>query len=319
VLFLALSYIPVLIACVWVCVSNASGRPLMSLTAVGIPYLLMTLTLVVLCLWPRIHELSLPASWLAGFTLTALAGLLFIVRSHPGVPHLSQLVTLFRLPSFRQFLGQLGSSVLENVGFLSNQLLLVFFFGLAGPGAISANNYAMRIGMLGYGMLTIPLAQLTQSRLCSATSDEERSRVFNRQLVAMATVVGLGAATLCLFRMQLASFIYLRGHFTASELHAVVELLPAWFSYFVVISLNAVASRLLFIRQQGMRYTRTMLVGYALANTIRMLTVGHGSSDWIVWAAVIGEGLAFVWNLQNCFSRPKIARPLYDAASPATA
>ena len=81
---------------------------------------------------------------------------------------------LVRLKSFRRFLGQLGSSVLENAGFISNQLLMVYFFGMTGPGAITANNYAMRIGMLGFGILTIPISQLTQSRLCTATSVEAR-------------------------------------------------------------------------------------------------------------------------------------------------
>jgi len=319
VLLLAFSYTPVLIAGVWVCVSNASGRPLMSLIAVGIPYFLMTLTLAMLCIWPQLRQLSLPASWLAGFTLTALAGTVYILRSHTYAPRLSQAGELLCLPSFHQFLRQLGSSVLENAGFLSNQLLLVFFFGLAGPGAISANNYAMRIGMLGYGMLTIPIAQLTQSRLCSASSEEERSRVFARQLLLMATIVVGGAATLCLFRTQVASLVYLRGHFSSSELRAVVFLLPAWFSYFVVISLNAVTSRLLFIRQEGMRYTRTMLFGYALTNTLRLVTSGHTSPDWIVWAAVIGEGLAFAWNLRNCFDRRKSSLPVYEAATPAIA
>ena len=319
VVLLALSYVPVLIACVWVCVSNASGRPLLSLTAVGIPYLLMTITLVMLCFWPQLQQLSLPASWLAGFTLTASVGVVFILRSHPGAPRFSQVLELFGLPSFQGFLRQLGSSVLENAGFLSNQLLLVFFFGLAGTGAISANNYAMRIGMLGYGMLTIPLAQLTQSRLCNASSDQERARTFIRQLLTMALVVGAGAATLGVFRTQVASLVYLRGQFSADQLHAVVFLLPAWFSYFVVISLNAVASRLLFIRQEGMRYTQTMLAGYALANVIRLLTAGHTSPDWIVWAAVVGEGLAFAWNLRNCLDRGRSSVPLYKTASPAVA
>ncbi len=148
-LLLSLSYGPILVAGLWVCISNAAGRTLLALTVTGLPYLIMTLSLAALYFWPQMQSLSLPASWLAGFLLTALAGVWVLARTEPVSFAISNVSHLFRLDSFRRFLGQLGSSVLENAGFITNQLLMVFFFGMAGSGAISANNYAMRIGMLG--------------------------------------------------------------------------------------------------------------------------------------------------------------------------
>ena len=49
-LLLSLSFAPILVSGLWVCMSNAAGRSFRSLTITGWPYLLMTLSLVVLCL-----------------------------------------------------------------------------------------------------------------------------------------------------------------------------------------------------------------------------------------------------------------------------
>ncbi len=320
-LLLSLSYAPILITGLWVCISNSAGRTLLSLTVTGLPYLMMTITLAVLCFWQTMLPLSLPASWLAGFSLTAIASIYVLMRTEPFPIALSSLLILFRLKSFRRFLGQLGSSLLENTGFITNQLLMVFFFGLAGSGGISANNYAMRIGMLGYGILTMPLAQLAQSRLCTASSAHARLQLFVRELATMAVLVGAAAATLFFFREDVARLVYLRGRFSAAELQFVVSLLPAWLSYYVVLSLNAVMSRMLFARHEGMRYTRSMLCAYVGVNLLRMLTASHSVPAFIIWSAVIGEGLALLWNLRLCLDRQTEGSPakLHLAATPVSA
>lgn len=302
-LLLSLSYAPILVSGLWVCMSNAAGRSMRSLTVTGLPYLLMTISLILLCLKSGSQSWSLPASWLAGFLLTAVAGLYMIAKTDPFRPSLSNLFALIKLQTFRRFLGQLGSSVLENAGFISNQLLMVSFFGMEGPGAITANNYAMRIGMLGFGILTIPISQLTQSRLCTTASPEARRGLFVRQLTTMALVVGSAASILFVFREDVGRLVYLRGQFSTAQLQFVVSLLPAWLSYFVVISLNAVASRMLFVRHEGMRYTRTMLCAYGLANALRVLTLGHTGPAAIIWSSVIAEGAAFLWNARRCLMR----------------
>jgi peptidoglycan biosynthesis protein MviN/MurJ (putative lipid II flippase) len=301
--------------------SNAAGRSFRALTVTGLPYLLMTLSLVVLCLKSGTQSWSLPASWLIGFLITAIAAICFVAKTETFPAALSSMFVLVRLKSFRRFLGQLGSSVLENAGFISNQLLMVYFFGMAGPGAITANNYAMRIGMLGFGILTIPISQLTQSRLCTTTSVEARRQLFIRQLTIMALVIGSAAGILCLFREDVGRLIYLRGQFPVAELQFVVSLLPAWLSYFVVISLNAVVSRMLFVRNEGMRYTRTMLCAYAGANLLRLLAVGHATPAAIIWSSVIGESAAFLWNLRRCLMSEERAQPrvLNVTATPVSA
>jgi peptidoglycan biosynthesis protein MviN/MurJ (putative lipid II flippase) len=193
---------------------------------------------------------------------------------------------------------------------------------MAGPGAITANNYAMRIGMLGFGILTIPISQLTQSRLCTVTSVEARRRMFIRQLITMALVIGSAAGILFPFREDVGRLVYLRGQFPAAELQFVVSLLPAWLSYFVVISLNAVVSRMLFVRHEGMRYTRTMLCAYAAANLLRLLAVGNAAAPAaIIWSSVIAEGAAFLWNLRRCLMSEERAQPgvLNVTATPVSA
>jgi putative peptidoglycan lipid II flippase len=302
-LLLSLSYAPILVSGLWVCMSNSAGRTLLSLTVTGLPYLTMTLSLVVLCLKPGTQSWSLPGSWLAGFLITAIAAICVLARTEPFPGAIASMFVLVKLESFRRFLGQLGSSILENAGFIANQLLMVSFFGMAGPGAITANNYAMRIGMLGFGILTIPLSQLTQSRLCMATSAESRRQLFIRQLTAMALVIGSAASILFFFREDVGRLVYLRGRFPAGELQFVVSLIPAWLSYFVVISLNAVISRMLFARHEGMRYTRTMLCAYGAANLLRLLAVRHAAPAAIIWSSVIAEGAAFLWNLRRCLHR----------------
>jgi len=320
-LLLSLSFAPILVSGLWVCMSNAAGRSFRSLTITGLPYLLMTLSLVLLCLKSGTQSWSLPASWLVGFLITAIAGICFVAKTETFPAALSSMFVLVRLKSFRCFLGQLGSSVLENAGFISNQLLMVYFFGMAGSGAITANNYAMRIGMLGFGILTIPISQLTQSRLCTVTSVEARRRLFIRQLTTMALLIGSAAGILFLFREDVGRLIYLRGQFPVAELQFVVSLLPAWLSYFVVISLNAVVSRMLFIRHEGMRYTRTMLCAYAVANLLRLLSVGHAAPAAIIWSSVIAEGAAFLWNLRHCLVSEERAQPavLNVTATPVSA
>ena len=320
-MLLSLSYAPILVSGLWVCMSNAAGRSMRSLIVTGLPYLLMTLSLVVLCLKSGTQTWSLPGSWLAGFLTTALLGISVIVKTEQFPAALSSMFVLFKLKSFRRFLGQLGSSVLENAGFISNQLLMVSFFGMAGPGAITANNYAMRIGMLGFGILTIPISQLTQSRLCTASSAEVRRALFIRQLTTMALVVGSAATILFFFREEVGRLVYLRGHFPETQLQFVVSLLPAWLSYFVVISLNAVASRMLFVRNEGMRYTRTMLCAYGVANLLRLVTLGHTTAAAIIWAPVVAEGTAFLWNARRCLMHEKQeqVRGLNVAAIPVSA
>lgn len=310
-LLLSLSYAPILVSGLWVCMSNAAGRSLRALTVTGLPYLLMTVSLVALCLAPNAQAWSLPGSWVAGFALTALLALGMLARTDPFPHAFGNVVKLIKLQSFRHFLGQLGSSVLENAGFITNQLLMVSFFGMAGAGAITANNYAMRIGMLGFGILTIPISQLTQSRLCTLSSGEDRRKLFLRQLGLMALIIGSAASILFFFREDVGRLVYLRGRFPASELAFVVSLLPAWLTYFVVISLNAVISRMLFARHEGMLYTRTMLCAYAAANLMRFLSAGHTAPSAIIWCAVVAEGTAFLWNLRRCLA------PERQSASPA--
>ena len=88
-----------------------------------------------------------------------------------------------------------------------------------------------------------------------------------------------------------------------------------------MISVNAVASRMLFVRNEGMRYTRTMLCAYGIANLLRLLSLGHAGPAAIIWSSVIAEGAAFLWNVRRCLTREEQEqlRSLNVAAAPVSA
>jgi peptidoglycan biosynthesis protein MviN/MurJ (putative lipid II flippase) len=205
----------------------------------------------------------------------------------------------WRFSDFRTFLRQLTASSIESLGFTSNQFLLLHFLTLSGTGAISANNCASRIGMLGYSLLAQPLGQYVQGRMCVARK-EDRPRQFKKLLLLM-TVASVSFAVLVFFaRYEIAQTVYLRGKFSVTELNEVVSILPAWLAYFIVLALNSCVAKYLFISSQGSSYTRNMLCGYALTNGLRFALAGRSAPCYMIWCAVLGEGLAFLVNLSGC-------------------
>src|ERR1700675_5181119 len=75
-------------------------------------------------------------------------------------------------------------------------------------------------------------------------------------------VIALG---LFAYRVPVVRFVYMRGKFHGTELNEVVGLLPAWLSYFVIMAVNALVARYLFIREQGSLYVRRQLLAYGAA------------------------------------------------------
>ncbi|MFL6415990.1 MAG: hypothetical protein ACJ74Y_10025, partial [Bryobacteraceae bacterium] len=205
----------------------------------------------------------------------------------------------WRFSGFRIFLRQLTASSVESLGFTSNQFLLLHFLALSGTGAISANNCASRIGMLGYSLLTQPLGQYIQGRMC-VTREEDRRKQFQRFLL-MITIASIVFAALVFFaRYQIAQAVYMRGKFSLAELNQVVSILPAWLAYFIILSLNSCAAKYLFVSSRGSSYTRNMLIGYGLANALRFAVAGRCAPSYMIWCAVLGEGLAFLVSFAMC-------------------
>ena len=168
-----------------------------------------------------------------------------------------------------------------------------------GTGAISANNYAMRIGMLGYSLFAQPLAQLMQARLCSVERGE-RATAFRRWLLILSMGLAAIGSGIFFFRLTVIRIVYVRGNFTETELKTVAALLPAWLGYLIVLSLNAFLARYLFTTSRGTTYVRCMISAYIAANLLRIAVPATMSTSLIIWCSVIAEGCAMVMSFRAC-------------------
>ena len=302
---LSLCYAPIIAIGICAGICTSYGKNLWAMTLTGLPYLVMTIALLAIYAGGRLGALSLPISMTAGFALVgAFSALMIFWNERPGGSG-NSLFQPWRLPDFRSFLRQLTASSVESIGFTANQFLLLHFLAISGTGAISANNCASRIGMLGYSLLAQPLGQYMQGRMC-VISEEDRTKQFRRFVFIMAVISVSFAAMVCLLRYPIAEAVYMRGKFSVTALNEVVGMLPAWLAYFVVLSLNSCVAKYLFISSKGSSYTRNMLGGYLLANALRFSVAGHFSPASMIWCAVLGEGLAFVVNIRACFGKQSL-------------
>ncbi len=180
----------------------------------GLPYLVMTLLLIGLYTLGKLDDLSLPLSFLAGFVMVGCYALGSLLVREYKKTDLRAVLAVGRLKSFRHFLRHLAaSSQAFNVGFSANQLLLLFFLAQAGTGVVSANACAMRVGMLGFGLLGQPLAQLVQAKLCAADECARRDVSYKKWVTAIAGAVIALAMVLYVAREPIASLVYERGSF----------------------------------------------------------------------------------------------------------
>ncbi len=298
---LSVCFCPIIWIGIWAGICTARGQNLWAMSMTGLPYLLMTLVLLTLYAARSLNELSLPISMSVGFGLMGGYALFRILRSQSiSVADLRAIASVWRLRDFRRFLRQLAASSIENSGFAANQLLMVYFLARAGNGTVSANTCAMRIGMLGYGLLTQPLAQLVQARLCAADS-RDRAVLFRSWLLTGASAAILLALAISAFHDPLIRVIYMHGKFGGAQLAEVEAMLPPWVAYFVVMSLNALVARYLFTGSKGNIYVRHMLCAYASANLLRFLMARQVTAPWIIWSSVLAEMCAFAANLRSSF------------------
>ena len=309
-MILSLCYWPIIQIGLFAGIATSQGRNLSSLTMTGFPYLLMTVTLGAIYSIGKLGNLSLPLSMTAGFAFAGLiSGAAVMLREKPEIC-VSNLFRPWKCDGFTYFAWQLGASSAENVGYSANQMLILFFMAGAGTGAVSANNCASRIGLLGFSLLVQPLSQLMQARLCKTEGVAQR-KTFHNYLLAVGASTMLLAAAICAFRYQAAAFIYMRGKFSGTALDEVAALLPAWLCYFVVLSLNVVVGQYLFRAGKGPLFTRNMLCGYAFSNVIRFATASSMGAPWIMWCSVLGDGSALTLNLWGAGLRLiSPARPL---------
>jgi peptidoglycan biosynthesis protein MviN/MurJ (putative lipid II flippase) len=315
---LAACYLPIIWIGIWKGICTARGRNLWATSLPGLPYLIMTVVLVGSYVIGQLSNLSLPVSMTTGFALVGLYSLVRIGRSQHLLQGGSPVIAVWKVPECRYFLRQLAASAVENAGFIANQALLLYFLARLGTGVISANNCAMRIGMLGYSLLSMPLTSLVQGRLCAA-EDKEKPTLFRRWLMVHATLQLLFAAAVCAFRFPLLRMVYMHGKFGGTELAAVAHILPAWIAYCVVMSLSELSANYLFIRAMGVHYMRIRLCAYLAANLLRIVVIGTASGATLIWCSVIIEAFVLALNLRTCLTESKPRLTVSSAMAAASA
>jgi peptidoglycan biosynthesis protein MviN/MurJ (putative lipid II flippase) len=293
---LSICYVPIVFIALRAATLTSHGKNLLSLTVNGLPYLLMTLVLIGMYFAGAMGSLSLAISMSAGFAGVGIVSLGDVLWTEKPFRRAKDFFRPWRSQAFRRFARQLTASSIETAGFFANQFTMLFLMARAGTGAISANNCATRIGMLGYSLFAQPMMQLLQARLCRSPADQER-RVTRRYTVCLGLIASLSAAALYLFRYPVVSLVYMRGNFSATALEQVVSMLPAWLCYCVVTCLNCLVSQHMFHTSNGYRYTRNMLAGYIGTNLLRFTICRGMSPAWIIWSGVIAEGGSLIVNV----------------------
>jgi peptidoglycan biosynthesis protein MviN/MurJ (putative lipid II flippase) len=311
-------FLPIIWIGIWKGICSARGRNLWATSLPGLPYLIMTIVLVGSYAIGQLSNLSLPVSMTAGFALVGLYALVRLARSQPLLGGGSPVIAVWKVPECRDFLRQLAASAVENAGFIANQSLLLYFLARLGTGVISANNCAMRIGMLGYSLLCMPLTSLVQGRLCSA-EDKEKPSVFRRWLMVHATLQLLFAVAACAFRFPLLRMVYMHGKFSGTELAEVAHILPAWIGYCVVMSLSELSANYLFIRAKGVHYMQIRLCAYLAVNLLRIAVIGKAGAATFIWCSVAIEALVVALNLRTCLTESKPPIPISTAMAAASA
>jgi len=296
VLLLSICFPPIVVIGVWADICTARGHNLWAMSIPGFSSLFMALILVGLYAFHRLDNLGLPLSMALGFVIVGVYSLIRIVYSQPW--SMGQLA-IWRDAEFRAFLRQLGASSMENLAYTGNQLLIIYFLAQSGTGFISGNTCAMRIAMLGYTLLGMPLGQLAQARLAT-TQEADLPLVFRRWITRVGALLVCFAALIIVLRVPIIRIVYMHGKFQGSDLGIVASLLPPWAAYIVVMNLNAVAARYLFILSRGTTYVRLQLAAYVGENLLRFAIAGHMHAAWVIWVSVAVEGCSLLFSLRAC-------------------
>jgi putative peptidoglycan lipid II flippase len=298
---LSLSFVPVVLIGICAGMCLGMGRNITAMVVQGLAYLIMAIALISMCTIWGADQLSLPVSMTLGFALIGLASLIFIVAKGNLRFDRESLFHPLRTLGMRTFLTQLSASATETVGYLANQLLAVWFLSRAASGAVTANNYAMRIGMLSLSLFSLPLSQLAQARMCVVVP-ENRKRVLIEYLLIAVAMLGPMAILQILLRTQLVSLVYMRGKFSAADLAAVCSFIPAWVMYVLVMTANFLLGKYEFATQQGGVYARRMWWAYGAVTGLRFAVHGWTEPNAILWCAVFAEGVAFLVGFSKCLA-----------------
>lgn len=290
---LALAFIPTVIVGLAYNVLHGEKKHTAAMGMAALTPLLMLVALLVIAVGLGQQVLALPLSYVIGVGGTAVWGAAVLFHAL-RVPPLARSDG----PGERagSFAGQAAAASIENVAFNANQLLNVYFAGMTGVGGPAVYTFATRLAMLALNGLVSPITQVVQGKLLGPSPQDVTTR-FRRVLIRVVGPVVLIAAALLLLREPLTRLVYERGAFTPEDTQRVATLLVPYALYFAVMSLNQLLARYYYTQERGGRYTAALLAGYLLSNALKPALVSSWGLPGVVWACVIGEGLALAFLL----------------------
>lgn len=228
---------------------------------------------------------ALPWSYLCG---AVVAGMLAVLVLRPRMLGTGRSETK---PDFHSFMHAVGASSLENVGFNINQLSNVYFAAKFGEGLVAINAFAFRIGMLPLSLVSSQIGQIYQAWAARAVAEgAQPPKAMFFMLCLPSVFIAICMAVWGDFIIRL---VYERGAFGADQTAHVAQLLVPYAAYFLVMSINQLAARHIFVIGKGMRYARAMLLAYGVALMAKVLVAG--SLSQIIWSCVIAEGCVALW------------------------
>lgn len=239
--------------------------------------------------------LSLPISYLVGSLLAGGVSLSIVLKRTAGKLDRKK-------ADFKGFIGALGASSVENIGFNLNQYSNVYYAIKMGEGLVSINAFAMRIGFLPLALISSQLGQIYQSWAGGIVAD---GRVPPRKvyfsIVAVSLIVSIG---MMLLSSEIVRLIYERGSFTSEHSKDVANLLVPYACYFFVMSVNQTAARHYFVISKAKTYSAVMVGAYVVA--VLFKSKFSVVIEDIIWCCIAAEGFAAVYfSAQIAMAKPK--------------
>ncbi len=258
------------------------------LLLLGLDFMLLSVVL-----WP------VGLAYVASFLLALLIALL-LLRRHVVGP------TADQANSLAVFKGNLGLTTLEASGFFANQLLTMFFAGLAGAGSIAANGLVARIMLTPLSLMLSPLSPVLQNAYRDKPPAAQR-RIFLRSYAGGLASIGLLTAAIVVFGDDVVRLLLQRGAFGADDTARVAALLLPYCVYVIFIAANQLCAVSAFITGDGKAYTYTMLGNYLCGNLLKIPMVSHYGLSGVIWATAASEGAAAIVNSWRQLAPPKTA------------
>lgn len=247
-------------------IQNSIGR---YATAQGLQFLNNACFVLFLALGTRLHghvDLTLSCSYSAA-CLVASGVAWRLVRSKERVRAEDRKEIWASI--LRSLLPQLGYASIETLGAVGTQAMILYLAARSGVGVTSAAAVASRLCLTVNGLLINPLSSMAMVNLGRHASGKVKKFVVI--LSSVLFLLTLVAFTLIATRPLLLGLVGNRGKFSAANAVVLFSLIPAYSAWMVALGLNLMLARLSFAMGRARLFTLPTLLGYLLANTVRVL------------------------------------------------